>query len=671
MHMKIFSLPLAVLLLLISFQVSATERYECKSIDDNFTGMTCLSSDNKTLTLSNLEQLGSNFDATISFPSMDTWSVKTINSIINIKISELDSFSGKIKKGKIIGEYLVKDFSKTHGELIGLGISGKAERIYANGDYFDGYLLNGKREGEGTYTFALIDGDTFQEYKECIYEDGDCVYSSYYYKDGSIHEGKNDSDTGFPHGNGKAVYASGASYVGGFVHGRRHGYGEYYYSDESTLLSYKGHWNKGSENGLGETIWRDEGYESWGGRFVKYHFGEYKSGSMTGQGSYLDSERSIIYQGGLLKGERHGQGFVVAFDGDSLFSLNGNFRNGLANGQGKIIYSDGSTYEGGFLDGDYHGLGILTDDLSSSVKHGLFTNNALNGKGKHIQYDSDGNVAFTNEINFLDGDMHGNGKVTFDDGQIFSVEYINGVYEGSLEELIQAPGSNQTKRLALVVGNDNYVNGPLNNAVSDSFGIAKQLEKSNFEVIHVTNVNFLDFESAIREFRNRLLLMGPSTTALFYYAGHAVEIDGTNYLNPIDSELTNKYDLDLNSINMKVIMSALEQNIQAVKIVILDACRNNPFNSFVRSPSIGLANMNGPSGTIISYSTSPGQVALDGEVNGYGIYTGNLINAMSLPGRSVEEVFKETRRAVQSLTNNKQTPWSSSSLTGDFYFLKE
>ena len=155
---------------------------------------------------------------------------------------------------------------------------------------------------------------------------------------------------------------------------------------------------------------------------------------------------------------------------------------------------------------------------------------------------------------------------------------------------------------------------------------------------------------------------GPNTEALFYYAGHAVQVDGINYLNPIDAKINTKYDLEIRSVNLSRIFSILDKTISVIKIVILDACRNNPFNSFVRSPQLGLAQMNAPTGTYISYSTAPGSVALDGTADGYGYFTGSLVNAINTPGLTIEEVFKKTRLSVISLTDGQQIPWEASSL---------
>ena len=265
---------------------------------------------------------------------------------------------------------------------------------------------------------------------------------------------------------------------------------------------------------------------------------------------------------------------------------------------------------------------------------------------------------------FKNGLFHGSGLVTLNDGETYFAEYKEGKYVGELDVIPQT----KFARVALVIGNDNYISGPLDNAVSDSIGIRISLEASGFEVIYASDADQKAFLNALEQFEKTLQRYGPKTEALFYYAGHAVQVDGTNYLNPIDAEINTKYDLEVRSINVSRIFSIMEKSIAGIKIVILDACRNNPFTSFSRSPVLGLAQMNAPSGMIISYSTSPGSVALDGTAEGYGYFTGSLINAINTPGLTIEQVFKKTRQSVVSLTNRQQIPWESSSLLGDFYF---
>ena len=158
--------------------------------------------------------------------------------------------------------------------------------------------------------------------------------------------------------------------------------------------------------------------------------------------------------------------------------------------------------------------------------------------------------------------------------------------------------------------------------------------------------------------------------SLFYYAGHASQVDGINYLNPVDTVIRDESDLELESINARKILNILDTNREGIKIMILDACRNNPFKTFSRSSDLGLAQMDAPSGTFIAYSTSPGKIALDGSAGNYSFYTGSLISNIAIPGMTIEEVFKNTRRDVVRLTSREQIPWEASSLLGDFYFQK-
>ncbi len=659
-----------IVLSLFSVWVFSNENYQCDAVDDDLTGLVCISSDKKYSTVSKLTQLGSTYNASITFPDDgDTWEVEVNQSNIKISMNDDESFFGKIKNKRIFGTLVRKNFSRTDAELVGSGMTGEADIFYDNGDTFKGRIKDNLREGLGVYTFALLDGQENPEFTECIYKEDECQTGKYYFDTGTTYQG--DFEDGFFHGEGVYRYNHGAIYTGTFAYDSRRGYGEYFYEEGSKLSHYKGYYIDNKQHGPGETMWSGDGIPGYGDRLIKYHVGQYKDGEMTGQGVFLDFEKRIIYQGNLLEGSRHGAGTTFLQDEEGrLFSHSGNYKDDLLNGFGKIHYSDGATFEGNYSEGQRSGLGVLIDPIISTVSTGIFSNGELNGMGKEEVFNADGSSAFVLEINFLNGEKHGRGLVTFNDGSTFYARYIDGEYQGELEEL-QDPPVPINDRLALVIGNDNYLSSPLNNAVSDSIGISDQLKKSGFEVIYVSNATYELFQKAISEFRNRLELMGPTTTALFYYAGHAAQVDGINYLNPIDSEISSKFELYTKAINMNDIFSVVSEHVDRVKIVILDACRNNPYPSFIRSASTGLAQMTAPDGTIIGYSTSPGKVSLDGEINGYGIYTGNLISAMNVPGRTIEEVFKETTRAVKTLTNNKQVPYTSTTLSGNFYFIED
>ena len=155
---------------------------------------------------------------------------------------------------------------------------------------------------------------------------------------------------------------------------------------------------------------------------------------------------------------------------------------------------------------------------------------------------------------------------------------------------------------------------------------------------------------------------------LFYFSGHGMQVDGRNYLIPVDAEVDAEADVEYEAVEAGRVLAKMETAQNEMNIVILDACRNNPFARSFRNTSNGLATLNAPTGTFIAYATSPGSVASDGKGDN-GLYTGELIKHMKTKGLKVEEVFKRVRNDVKIKSNNKQVPWDVSSLTGDFYFI--
>jgi uncharacterized caspase-like protein len=220
------------------------------------------------------------------------------------------------------------------------------------------------------------------------------------------------------------------------------------------------------------------------------------------------------------------------------------------------------------------------------------------------------------------------------------------------------------RRIALVVGNATYAAAPLKNPANDARAVAEQLQHLGFEVDAHINLSQKEFNRAITTFGQRL---GPEVVALFYYAGHGVQLRGKNYLVPVDARIANEGSVRSESVDVDVLLEQFQASGSALNIVILDACRNNPFERSFRGSSGGLAQMDAPKGTLIAYATAPGRVALDGEGD-HGIYTGALVQAMATPGLKVEDLFKQVRVNVARSTGDQQMPWESSSLTGDFYF---
>lgn len=222
-----------------------------------------------------------------------------------------------------------------------------------------------------------------------------------------------------------------------------------------------------------------------------------------------------------------------------------------------------------------------------------------------------------------------------------------------------------SKRVALVIGNGAYNSAPLKNPMNDARDISRVLKKVGFDVHTLTNSSYRQMENAIHAFGKKLQKTGG--VGLFYYAGHGIQHQGRNYLIPIDADIQSASDVQFEAVDAGRILGKMEDAGNGVNIVILDACRNNPFARSFRSGTRGLAKMDAPVGSIMAYATSPGKVAADGEGRN-GVYTKHLINYINKAGIPIEKVLKLTRSAVRKETNKKQTPWELSSLEGDFYF---
>jgi len=220
------------------------------------------------------------------------------------------------------------------------------------------------------------------------------------------------------------------------------------------------------------------------------------------------------------------------------------------------------------------------------------------------------------------------------------------------------------RRTALVIGNADYPIAPLGNPVNDAEDMAEALRASNFEVNLLTNVDRKQMVLAIRKFGKDIKKGG---AGLFYYAGHGIQINGENFMIPIDAEPEEEHEVPLESVGVQRMLGYMDSADNALNIVILDACRNNPFARSFRSSTKGLAQMDAPSGTMIAYATAPGSVAADGAGRN-GLYTENLLQQIAVPGLEVGQMFRQVRAGVSVETNGKQIPWESTSLTGDFYF---
>jgi len=228
------------------------------------------------------------------------------------------------------------------------------------------------------------------------------------------------------------------------------------------------------------------------------------------------------------------------------------------------------------------------------------------------------------------------------------------------------------KRYALVIGNSAYSKeiGVLKNPANDATDIAQELRSSNFEVQLLINATYVQIREAVRKFHEKLT-NGPQdqTVGLFYYAGHGVQFQDENYLVPVDANVQFEDDIVRMCFPVqKMVLANMERSNSRMNIVILDACRNNPFPAATRSAgSGGLSEMKRARGSFIAYATAPGSVAADGSGRN-GLYTQELLKAMRKPGLTIEQVFKDVRQNVLRLSGDNQNTWDSSNIVGEFYF---
>jgi len=224
-------------------------------------------------------------------------------------------------------------------------------------------------------------------------------------------------------------------------------------------------------------------------------------------------------------------------------------------------------------------------------------------------------------------------------------------------------------KVALVIGNTNYEVGPLRNPINDANLMSNTLSGLGFEVIKVLDADKPTMVQAVRDFEARVV--DSEGTALFYYSGHGLQVDGANYLVPVNADIKAEYEVESTCLRADRVLRMLEYHDNPLNIVILDACRNNPYTRSFRSMNRGLTQPTAaPTGSIVAFSTAPNSVASDG-TGSNGLYTQELVKAMLTPDLSIEDVFKITRRNVVRLSNEEQVPWENSSLLGDFYFLGE
>jgi uncharacterized caspase-like protein len=232
-------------------------------------------------------------------------------------------------------------------------------------------------------------------------------------------------------------------------------------------------------------------------------------------------------------------------------------------------------------------------------------------------------------------------------------------------------------RIALVIGNGAYKGAPLKNPVNDANAVADRLRALGFTVMLRENTNFAQLLQAMQEFS---IKAAQNAVRLVFYAGHGIQSKGRNYLVPVDADAQSEDEISTKSADVGELVDRLGNIKHGINIVILDACRVNPFAAgvivgpdgrrirFRGAAKPGLAPLDAPVGTVIAYSTAPNGVALDGANEQHSIYTKHLLANLNTPGMAIEQVFKRVRIGVAEETQRVQVPWEYSSLTAEFCF---
>jgi len=372
----------------------------------------------------------------------------------------------------------------------------------------------------------------------------------------------------------------------------------------------------------------------------------------------------------LLSGSAYAQSNLPTCEGDEIFKWNNcvgtftyvngakyisEYRNGMPNGQGFVTYLNGTKYEGEFKDGLANGKGILYSSVGEVISEGLWQSERFISRAV-VQTVSRPNDDISKILAQIE-----EAKKKQTEGE----NLLKLIQEPSqTSQVMQMPSAG--KRVALVVGNANYKTRPLRNPRNDADDVSNVLKITGFQVIDLRDATLQQMRAGVRQFGDRLI---NNDVGLVYYSGHGVEVKGRNYFIPVNADIQREDEIADQGLDVSLILEKMNTAGKGVNILIVDACRDDPFGRSFRSSSRGLAQMDAPRGTIIAYATSPGKVASDGDPRERNSpYTKNLVKAMQQPNKPIEQVFKEVRRAVQEETKNQQTPWENTSLSGDFYF---
>jgi hypothetical protein len=522
---------------------------------------------------------------------------------------------------------------------------------------------------------------------------------------------------GIRNGQGTYTFANGDKFVGVFKDGQRNGQGTYFYLADNQLKGgkYVGEYKDDKRNGLGTFTLAN------GEKFV----GEYKDDKRNGRGTFTLANGDKFF-GEYKDGKRNGQGSFTSANGDKFFGeykddkphglgtanfANGNkfigeFKDGKYNGQGTFNFANGNKFVGEFKDGKYNGQGTLT--LANGGRHvGEWRDSLRHGLG--IEYRADGTVISSGQwaegkiaqsfaldtsrfpFNAPNQTSLPNMPSSAERDRLIAEVEVERKKRQELEQQVasskerdritaeldaerrkrqeleaqlvvppQSPQASRRNAHALVIGNGAYAgSGRLENPVNDANAINQKLRSMGFTVTFVTDANRQKLVQAMAQFRRTA---SAADISLLFYAGHGVQIFGTNYILPTDVDQSDPAQATIQGVSLN---SVVENFLPGkTKLVFLDACRDNPLQrTNERSVSKGLAPISAAEGTLISYATKDGQTAADGSGAKNSPFTQALLEHLNDP-QDIAVVLRKVREKVMKATGGKQQPWEYGSLTG-------
>ncbi|MBN1250964.1 MAG: caspase family protein [Bacteroidales bacterium] len=626
--------------------------------------------------------------------------------------------SGDCQNG--FGTYIFDTGEKYIGNTVKSVRTGLGTYYFASGEWYNGEWKNNKRNGQGENYFA--DGE---KYEGQWVDDKRHGFGTHYYIDGTEKSGmwennryvgtgtnnygciSGDCDNGY----GVFTWQTGEKYIGYWKNNKRNGQGKNLWANGE---KYEGNWLNDKRNDYGIQIYPDKTTKIGFWKEDKYISANTdKSGCVSGNcsngyGTYV-FKNGNSYKGTFRNGKFEGQGSLTFVAGDKY---SGEFRGGKFHGEGTMNIKGKGKYVGDFADGKYNGLGTYYYE-DGRIQAGKWKENKFSGtaqsnlKVPQIEWISPTYASseitkseaqiklcisskelpqniqvYVNDILQIDNAVNGltsesNCDYTFtrivklkvgDNSIKVVVKNGAGQVSSKIKNIKYNSEQNKNnKRYALVIGNSSYQISPLENPTNDAKAMAEKLKQFGFDVMVYYNQTQEQMKKSIREFGNKIT--DNKGVGLFFFAGHGLQVNGENYLVPVDAHIAKYQDIELEAVNLNRITGEMAYARNDVNIIILDACRNNPFEGDEESGGKGLASAPAPSGSFLAFATAPGSVAADG-TGSNGLYTQEILKAVSTPGWKIEDVFKEVRRNVYQLSGKQQTPWENSSIFDDFYFQK-